>query len=140
MPRSNSRSSGVYGSSDRFVPSAIKPTNGRGSLPPAKIGTSSAAFISASHFRSAGGTRATGDCSSSRNTSSGLSDHRSSVITPLSARRGVASTRSVDTGAKAPEGLLPVGESDANTAMFSGWSAESIWVTTIATRSRGSAS
>ncbi len=31
-----------------------------------------------------GGTRATGDCSSSRNTSSGLSDQRSSVITPLS--------------------------------------------------------
>ena len=81
------------------------PTNGRGSLPPAKIGTSSATCIAASHRRSGSGTRATGDCSSSRNTSSGLSDQRSSVITPLSAGSGDASTRSVDTGASLPAGL-----------------------------------
>ena len=140
MPRSSSRSSGVYGSSDRFRPSAINPTNGRGSLPPAKIGTSSAAFIAASHARSAGGTRATGDCSSSRNTSSGLSDQRSSVITPLSTASGVASTRSTATGSNVAAGFDPCGDPDASTASASGCSAESICVRTIVTRSRGSAS
>ena len=140
MPRSSSRSSAVYGSSDRFWPSEISPTSGRGSLPPAKIGTRSAASSEASHARSAGGTLATGDCSSSRKISSGLSDHFSSVMMPLSDASGAASIPSDATCSNRPEAFASCRESDARMVSDSGWSAESICVTTIASSSRGSVS